>query len=182
MKTGLLGGAWAAIVPLTAAIGVYLVFVFIPGMREIRELRADIAQKEAAIAAAATIPTRLRNIDAEIVATREYVDQWRGMRADPAALSGLFGELSKLVKQSGAQTTMFRPEAKVSLAELERTPLTIGCRGTFSQVQSLLATVEKLPHRIWIEAAKVESNVQNAELVECELRLAIFADKFEISN
>lgn len=182
MKSNWLGGTWAAVVPLTGAIGVYLAFVFLPGMREIRELRADMAVKEAASIAAATIPARLRNVDAEIVETRRYVDQWRGMAADPASQSLLFGELSRLVKQSGAQTTMFRPESKQSLAELERTPLTIGCRGTFAQVQTLIAGVERMPQRIWIEQMKVESNSQNAELIECELKLAIFADKFEISN
>lgn len=182
MKVNMLGGAWAAIVPLTAAIGAYLFFVFFPGMREIRDLRADIALKETAAIAAAAIPTRLKNIDAESIAAREYLAKFRAVPADPAAMSRLFGELSQVVKKSGAITTAFRPEAKLALAELERTPVTIGCRGTFEQVQTLLASIEAMPHRIWIEHAKLETGRESAELIECEIKLAIFADKFEISN
>ena len=45
MKKSLLGGGWAAIIPLTLAIGVYLFVVFFPTMREISSLRAEIASK-----------------------------------------------------------------------------------------------------------------------------------------
>ncbi|MBL9090130.1 MAG: type 4a pilus biogenesis protein PilO [Planctomycetaceae bacterium] len=181
-QANFLSGGWGAVVPLSAAIGAYLFFVFFPGMREIRELRADMDMKQAVIAAAKTIPQRLNAADAEMRAARDYVEQWRGLAAKPEEYAKTFAGLSQLLKQSGATPTMFRPESKQIWTELERMPLTIGCRGRYEQVYALINGIERVPRRIWIEEATIEKSRQDAELVDCELRLAIFADKFEISN
>jgi len=181
-QASFLSGGWGAVVPLSAAIGVYLFFVFVPGMREIRELRADMDMKQAVIATANTFPQRLNAVEAEMRAARDYVEQWRGPAAKPQEYAKTFAGLSQLLKQSGATPTMFRPEAKQTWTELERVPLTIGCRGRYDEVYALINSIERVPQRIWIEEATIEKSRQDAELVECELKLAIFADKFEISN
>jgi Tfp pilus assembly protein PilO len=182
VKKSLLGGGWAAIVPLTLAIGVYLVVVFFPTMREISSLRAETATKEATIAEAAKQSGLLPQLEKDLAATRRYLNDWRGISARPGESAQLFGQLADLVKASGATTTVFRPEAKRAHASIERLPLVLGCRGTHDQIHAVLAAVERLPARIWVDEVSLERADQDGEFVSCELRLAIFADNFEISD
>jgi Tfp pilus assembly protein PilO len=177
-----LSGGWAAIVPLTIAIVVYLAAVFFPTMREIGTLRAEIAGKEATIADAALQSQRLPQIEKELEATRQYLRDYRSISARPGESARLFGRLADLVKAAGATTTVFRPEPKRSYASLDRLTLVLGCRGTHKQIQAVLAAVEQLPARIWIDEVTLERADENGEFVHCELRLAIFADNFEISD
>ena len=44
------------------------------------------------------------------------------------------------------------------------------------------AAIEKLPARIWVDEVTLERADQDGKTVSCELRLAIFADNFEISD
>jgi hypothetical protein len=46
----------------------------------------------------------------------------------------------------------------------------------------VLAAIEHLPARIWIDEVTFERIGQDGAIVSCELRLAIFADNFEISD
>jgi Tfp pilus assembly protein PilO len=182
MKKSLLSGGWAATVPLTLAIGVYLAVVFFPTMREISSLRAEIAVKEATIADAGRQSSRLPQLEAELTATRKYLKAWRGLSARPGESARLFGQLAGLIKASGATTTVFRPEPKRMHATLERLPLVLGCRGTHEQVHAVLAAIEGLPARIWIDELTLERADENGVAVTCEIKLAIFADNFEISD
>lgn len=182
MKKSLLSGGWAAIVPLTLSIGIYLAVVFFPTMREIGSLRAEIAGKEATIAEAARQSGRLPQLEADVAATHEYLRRWRGISAKPGESARLFGQLADLVKASGAATTVFRPESKRSHASLERLPLVLGCHGTHAQIHALLSSIERHPARIWVDELSLERGDQDGKTVACEIKLAIFADNFEISD
>lgn len=182
MKKSFLTGGWGAIIPLTAAFGVYLFFVFLPGMKDIQRMRSEMQFNEAAVMAAADIPERLKQIDQEFIDAHKHIEKWSGISNRPSDVAEMFGKLSNLAKLAGVATTAFRPEAKQSLATLERIPLTFGCRGTSEQVKTLLASIEGLNQRIWIDDALIEKSHQNGKLVTCELKLAIFADNFEISD
>lgn len=182
MKKSIMTGGWGAIIPLTAAFGVYLFFVFLPGMKDIRRMKSEMELNEATVQAAATIPQQLQQIDDELIAANRYLEKWRGLTNKPSDVAEMFGRLSNLAKVSGVATTAFRPETKQTLATLERIPLTFGCRGSHNQVQTLLASFEELNKRLWIEEVLIERHQQNAQAVMCELKLAIFADNFEISN
>jgi Tfp pilus assembly protein PilO len=182
MKKSILTGGWGAIIPLTAAFGVYIFFVFLPGMKDIRRMRSEMEASEVAVQAASIVPEQLKRIDQEFLDANRYLDERRGITNKPSDVAEMFGRISNLAKVSGVSTTAFRPEAKQSLATLERIPLTFGCRGTPQQVQTLLATLEGLNRRIWVDEVLIERNQQNGKLVMCELKLAIFADNFEISD
>lgn len=181
-QKSLLSGGWAVIVPFTAAIVVYLWFVFFPQMREIRSMREEIAEKQQFIAGIAQRSAREKEIDDEQAATRDYVERYRGATGKPSDVAGLFATLSELLQQSGVKTTMFRPEPKQSLAVVERLPVTIGCTGDHERVQSLLASIERMNQRIWVDEITIERGKETGEGMRCELRPAIFVNNFEISD
>lgn len=182
MKKSFMTGGWGAIIPLTAAFGVYMFFVFLPGMKDIRRMRSEMEVNEIAVQAASVVPEQLKQIDQEFLDANKYLEDRRGITNKPSEVAEMFGRISNLAKVSGVSTTAFRPETKQSLATLERIPLTFGCRGTPQQVQTLLASLEGLNRRIWVDEVLIERNQQNGKLVTCELKLAIFADNFEISD
>jgi len=181
-QKSLRSGGWAVIVPFTGAIVVYLWFVFFPQMREIRSMRAEIAEKQTFIAGDAQRTARGKQIDAEHAATRDYVERFRGATGKPSDVAGLFATLSGLLQQSGVKTTMFRPEPKQSFASVERIPVTIGCTGDHEHLQSLLASIERMNQRIWVEEVTIERGKEIGEGMRCELRPAIFVNNFEISD
>ncbi len=181
-KKSLAAGGWVVIIPLTAGIAAYLWFVFFPGMKEMRELRADIGTKQSFLAGAPARAVRMKAAQEEEKKTADYVRRWRGSSAKAGDVAKVLGRLSETMKTSGVVTTAFRPEPKQSLAVLDRVSLSVGCVGTFAQVQTLLATLEGLPERIWIEEARFECDGKDREKMRCELKPAIFVDNFEISD
>lgn len=174
-------GGWIAILPCTAALAAYLFLVFLPGMREIHQLRADMIVKQRYLSESATRATREKLIDAEETETREYLEE-RHHGASTSGGAALFGELSERFKSAGVTMTMFRPEPKSSFAAVDRLPATVQCKGPFEQLQALLASLEQLEQRVWVEDLLLERGSETAGDVKCEIRLAIFVDNFEISD
>lgn len=181
-RTQLLQGGWVAIVPLTIAIGIYLFVIFFPGMREIRALRAETIDNELAAADARRQAAQLGEIERQIAETLDYVRKWRGGGHSSQSVARAFGDVASLVKSSGAVTSTFRPESKTAYASFDRLPLQLGCRGTYDQIQALLASFDRLPHRIWVDEVTLERAAGNDGTIACEIKLAIFVDKFDISD
>jgi Tfp pilus assembly protein PilO len=182
MSHKLQAGGWVVIVPLTGVLAAYLYFIFFPGMRTMREEQAEMVTKRAYLAQSAARTARLEAAEKEAAATIEYLRQWRGTATKSSDVARLFGDLSECLKQSGATTTVFRPEAKQPSAVVDRVPLTVACVGTFTQLQSMLASIESLPQRIWIEEAIFERDAKDGEKMRAELKPVIFVNNFEISD
>jgi Tfp pilus assembly protein PilO len=175
-------GGWSAILPCAAAIGGYLFFVFLPGMREIHALRADSAAKQQFLSESVARAARQKLIETEEAETRMYLDQWHKSSAKPGDTGRVFGELAEMFKSAGVETTTFKPEAKQSLAAVDRLPLTVGCTGSHDELQALLASLEQLSKRVWIDELVLERGAEAGSKMKCELKLAIFVDNFEISD
>lgn len=181
-KPFLRSGGWGAILSLSLALGAYLVLVFFPGMREIRALHADTAVKRSQTAEALRQAGRLPEIEREVTAVRDFLKSAGESSCTTHEIGRAFGTIAELVKTSGAAVTVFRPEPKESLATIDRARLLLGCRGTYAQLQSLLSSIEELPLRIWVEELVLEKGSSEGDIVACEVKLAIFADKAEISD
>lgn len=181
-KPAFLSGGWGVIVPSTAAIGVYLFFVFLPQMREIHRLRQEIAEKQSFLGTVAQRAVLETSVEADIDATRKYIDRFRGASSNSTEVSGLFAKLSELLKSSQVTTAMFKPEQKTALASIDRIPLTIGVTGKLHHLKALLANIEQVNERIWVDEVLIERGKEAGEEMECELKLAIFTNHFEISD
>jgi hypothetical protein len=87
-----------------------------------------------------------------------------------------------VAKQSGVQTTRFVPEPVVKLASMERIGLKLGCRGKLDAIFDLLAGLEGLEYRLWIEELNLEPTGKDGELVQCDMVLEIFASNQDKSG
>jgi hypothetical protein len=181
-KSKFKSGGWAVILPMTAAIGLYVAFVFLPQMREIHAMRLEIADNQSFLGSVAQRSVRDAAVDADIEATRRYIEHYRGASSSPADVSGLFAQISDLLNAAGVTTSNFKPEAKQALGSVDRVPLVISCSGSRDRVQSLLAGLEQINQRLWVEELTMERGKEAGEDMTCELRLAIFTNHFEISD
>ncbi len=73
MKNSLMNGGWGAIIPLTAAFGVYMFFVFLPGMKDIRRMRSEIETNEVAQETSAIEPVEVATDAAPLEETANVV-------------------------------------------------------------------------------------------------------------
>jgi hypothetical protein len=178
----LLSGGWTVIIPMTLVIGAYVALVFLPQMHEMHRLKQEIAEKQSFLASVAQRSVRDAVVDTEIEATRHYIERYRGASSSPADVSGLFARISDLLKTADVTVSNFKPEAKQTMGSIDRIPLTIGCSGRSDRLQSLLAGLEQLNQRLWVEELTMERGKEVGQDMTCELRLAIFTNHFEISD
>jgi Tfp pilus assembly protein PilO len=173
--------SWFITLPVVAVSLAFGFWFYRPTRDEIRELQGELELKQASLAEAATLPDRLARALAEIRETREFVRAWRSAAAS-RNLPVIFGEISRIVSESGAQSTKFQPEPLIAQQFLDRVPLTLACQGTFDQIFRLLCQLERMPQSIWLQDVRLVRRSKDDSAVICELRLEIFTDKSNLAD
>lgn len=182
MKTSLTASRWILVVPLVAAAGAYFYFVFLPGQRSLASLREELSAADQFIAQVEAFGPALLSTQQQLGKTRQYVDQWEQTAPTEAGLSGVFGRINRLAKESGVTTTRFEPQPAVPYDTVRRLPVAVRCVGSFGQVCRFLQALEGMEETIWAESLKMQRTGEDRESVECELSLAIFADNPDDSD
>jgi Tfp pilus assembly protein PilO len=160
----------------------YALFFYLPGKRAMEQLTVELQSKRAAIARGEQTALQLQDANQELRLAREYIATWRQRTASGAGSASIFGQLSAVAKDAGATTTRFEPSATVDMDCLRKLPLTLGCTGSFEQVFALLHGLEGLPRYVWVDELRLERKREGDKDLQCELKLAIFADKTKNSN
>jgi Tfp pilus assembly protein PilO len=176
MKTNLARSPW--IIPLfaVAAVVAYVHILFLPGERSIAGTREEVT-------AAGEFVERVRALGPAVEATRkqldgaqQYVARWERSALPEAGLSGVFGRIAQLAKESGITTTRFEPQSAIAYDRVRRLPVALTCVGSFAQVSEFLRALECLEQTVWVEALQMQRSGEDSESVQCELTLAIFDD------
>jgi Tfp pilus assembly protein PilO len=184
MENPLKRGSWLVTIPLVGAVLGYMVWVFMPTKRAIAELHQELQSKQNYVAEAGRMAARIRHVEEEMKATREYNSTWssRSAASTSASISAKFGEIARIMTDTGVITTRFDPQQITDHARLQEIPLQLGCRGSLTQILSLVNGIEGLPFRIWLSDLKWEQVGEDSENMKCEIILAIFSDNPEISD
>lgn len=184
MDNPLKRGSWLVTIPLVAVVLGYMIWVFMPTKRAIADLHQELQSKQNYVAEAGRMAARIRQVAEEKQSTRDYNAKWssRSASSTSASISAKFGEIAQIMTESGVVTTRFDPQPVVDHARLQEIPLQLGCRGTLSQIMSLVQGIEGLPFRIWLSDVKLEQIGESGENMRCEITLAIFSDNPEISD
>ena len=173
--------SWFVTLPVVGVSLAFGLWFYRPTRDEIRELQAELELKQASLVEAATLPDRLARMQTEMRETREFVRTWRAA-ASRKNLPVVFGEISRIVAESGAQSTKFHPEPLIAQRFLDRVPLTLACQGTFDQIFRLLCQLERMPQSVWVDDLRLVRSAKNESAVTCELKLEIFADKSDLAD
>ncbi len=168
--------SWVVMLPLVGAVIVYAALFLLPNRRAIANLHNEITEKRDHITSRASAIHRLLSARQELSDARSFIDAWTRQAPSQEALPGLYGKLNALAQTAGMTTTRLDPDPAQSLARIRRIPITMVCRGTFPRAYELIRGLESMPLSLWIESVKIKKTGENGETVECELKLAVFAD------
>ncbi len=175
-------GSWTVTLAVSAAALVYLFCSFLPTARAIRELRSEIRAREDFIAKSTSLPSA-------IVATQRELDQvshYTARRKEhlPAAVQvpALLERMTRTAEAAGTSTTHFEPQTPRNLQQLRLVPILFGVHGGYGQICRMLAELERLPERIWVDELRLEAPRETGQQAECNLKLIIFAGNSEKSN
>jgi Tfp pilus assembly protein PilO len=175
-KSNLLGGSWIVTLPVAGLAVAYVLFLFLPGEREIGRLSDELTVQREFISGSMSGTAAVVATGRQLEEARQYASKWEESSPSEDEVSELFGRITALAKAAGATTTRFEPDRAVRHEALSRIPVVVGCTGSFGQVCRFIRDLESLPPTIWIEQMRIEGTGKDGQNVQCELVLEILAD------
>jgi Tfp pilus assembly protein PilO len=166
---------WVIVVPTVGLVAAYLFWAFLPGQRAIGKLRDELATTEQFVEQVEAMGPSLGISQREFDRTQTYVEAWETSAPTRDELSGLFGRISFLAKQSGTTTARFEPQTTIQYETVSRIPVVMACAGSFAEICRFLQELEGLGETVWVETLRMEGPGQDGENMQCELTLGIFA-------
>jgi Tfp pilus assembly protein PilO len=174
--------SWIITIAIAAGTVGYLTLLFSPGMRGIAGVRQELRTKQDYIGQAERLrPTTLR-LGEQLSEVSQYNASWSTRVVKQSRLAAIYGELNALVKDSGASTTRFEPQAATPYASLRKLPVKLGLDGSFAEIHSVISHIESLAAFIWIEDIKMEAISGIGKTSKVELTLVMFVDNPEKSD
>ena len=181
MKRAQKSNSWLVTIPLAGLALGYYFLMFRPEVAAQSELRLELEMKELALAEANAQVEMLARRRSEIREAEEYVQIWREQSSVGRA-SLLYGEIARLVKEAGARTIALDPEPAVQLQSIQQSSVRLSCQGTLASMHRLLHKLEQMPQTVWIREVLIQQSADEGDLVRCEIKLAVFADKSSFSD
>ncbi len=177
-----LRGNWFVTVPLVGLTVGYVCLWDMPARRGAKELQMELQTSQAQVAQGPMIMAQIAAAKSQLVETNAFVEAWRENAPRGAGSAVLLGEVSRLARDAGVRTTRLEPATAAEHEELRTLALTLVCQGSFDQMFALVRSIEGLPQSVWIDDLRIERKVGDGEDLQCEIKLAVFAGKSEISD
>lgn len=177
-----LRGNWLITVPLVGLTVGYVWLFDLPARRLKTQLRSELAASQAIAAQGPLVLAQIAQAETQLSRTNEFVRDWRENSPSGAGSAVLLGKISRLACDAGTRTTRLEPAKSEDREELRTLALTLVCQGNFAQAFELLRSIEGMPQSIWVDSVRIERKAGSGENVQCELKLAVFVDKSEISD
>lgn len=181
-KNPFIYGNWQATLTMAALTVAYLFLFSLPGMKAIREMRDEIRAKEDMVLQAGQLAWQFQACQSEHQETQKFVEAWAGRAPSAGEVSAVFGRASELAHNSGSRITRFEPQPAVEYETLSRIPLDLGCQGSLPELFRFLRELETLPVPLWVEHVRLEALGDDRQSLQCDLNVAIFADKSDFSD
>lgn len=173
---------WIAILSAAALSTAYVVLMFLPQQRVIRERAGQLQAKQNYVVASGNVAAAIHATRGELERAESYNAAYSDATPPEGELADVLGRIDALVVTSGVTPTRFDPEPAVKMEKLRRVPVVVGCSGTFAQLSQLLCGIESLPQLVWIDRIQIEKSREDGGAVECEIDLSVFADNPDESD
>lgn len=166
-----------ATIAMAAASVAFVILVFLPGQTKTQAFRDQLRNKRASIAGATLLKASAARLESELQRARAFTQEWKERAPDEARMPQTFGLIYESAQQSGATISKFEPQNATTMHTIRRVPLLLTSRGTFAQISKILFSIEQLPMTIWFDSLRFTPSRENAQRIECEAKLVVFADK-----
>jgi Tfp pilus assembly protein PilO len=175
-------GSWMVTLPLAGIAICFMVFLWLPGHRALKEKRRQIELKQQFVNQAADMSDALTAVEKQIQAAQTTVTDWEKSAPQKKDLPSLYGKINALAKDAGLAVSRFDPESPIKHQQVHEIPITIACEGRFRQVHEFLRGLEQMPQTIWVESLRIDKQRETGGNVQCSLNLVVFANNPDISN
>jgi Tfp pilus assembly protein PilO len=175
-------GSWLVTLALAGGGLMYLLCAFLPNARAIHALREEIHSRQSFAAQMPVLTATTAALQKQLDQTKSYVVENRRRLPDGARLPELGSRMTRQADLAGAHTTHFEPTAPKELVGLRMIPVAFNVRGSYAEICQLLAGLESLPERIWVDEMRIEPERESGKDAECNLKLTVFAANSEISD
>jgi Tfp pilus assembly protein PilO len=172
---------WLLTSTLAGLTVLYLSVAYFPARKAMTVMSAELQLKRQKVMAAALLAQEIATTRDQLTSAERYVRQQREV-AGISASAVLFGDISAIASTAGVRTTRFEPAPGIQTEQLLQLPLSIACTGSFPQIFALVQGLEQLPQAIWIEELRIEKKRAEGDELNCQLKLAAFSDKSNISD
>ena len=173
---------WLITALLAAASVAYVVFVFLPVQRSIRQLSAELQQKRQELVQAQSLTRPIAYARQRLAETREVCLQWQEGAPTPGNLAIHFASFTQLAEDAGVVIERFDPQLSTQMQILAQHNLTLQFHGEFPQVFEFLSRLESLPAAIWFRNLQVSRVQPGDATLQAELTLTIFVDQSDNSD
>jgi Tfp pilus assembly protein PilO len=162
----------------------YGLFVFLPTVRTINQLRAKRMVDERAIIESELLVRELRSSEDQLAFAKEHAESWR---RDSRTLQGpkLFDAVTRCATDGGLELAEMTPGTKRSLQSLRQTPLKLKGHGSMAAMQSFLHDIEQLPTKAWctdLVLAPSRDQPDHPDRLEYRLELLVFESGANFSD
>lgn len=175
-------GSWLVTLALAGGGLTYLFCSFLPNARAIHALRQETESRHRFGVQSPLLIAATARLQKQLLETNNYIAENRARLPDTGRLPELGSRLTRQADLAGARTTHFEPAGPKELAELRTVSVVFDSQGNFAQICGLLAGLESLPERIWVDDVRVESSQESGKDEQCNLKLTVFADNSDKSD
>lgn len=177
-----LRGNWLITLPLVGLTVGYVWLFDLPARRTSQQLRSELEAAQTYVAQGPLIGVQTNEARSQLDKTNAFVETWRETSPGGTGSAVVLGEISRLARDAGTRTTRLEPATPAEYEELRSLALTLVCLGSFEQVFELLRGIEALPQSVWIDDLRIERKQESGDDLQCELKLAVFAGKSDVSD
>lgn len=174
--------AWLLAVAAGAAVVAYVLLVFVPGERARAALNDELDQKHQFVIDCHNTEAQIAEAETELQRTQSFIAAWHASSPSEARLAHVFVDITRHAESAGVDIVRFEPHGIERMEFLERVPVEMACEGNFLQLFTFLGNLESLSPDFWITQMKIDTVATGGERLRCELSLAFFADRREISD
>jgi Tfp pilus assembly protein PilO len=129
-----------------------------------------------------TLVQPIRELENKVATTEDFVTSWRAAAPAPKQLAAVFAELISLAREHDAEVTSLTPQAEQPLDTIGLIPVSLQATGSYRSLRELLAGLEAMSGRVWIEDLHLQPLEKQADTLTCTIKLIIFANRVEISS
>ncbi len=168
---------------VAAVCACYAYFVHLPAREEYANLKSELDEVERELAEANSLPSRLADARRLRDETLSFIQDWKEVTPSSSEAGSFGAVIAQLVTSSGARMDRMLPVGEIPYESMVQVPITIEFDGYFDQLFRVLSQLEAREESIWIDELIVaKQEEQSSPRLHCMIKLAVFADKSEISD
>ncbi len=173
---------WLVSGTVLAIAVLYVALVYLPGRRNLAELREQLATKQAPLDTSGAVLASIASTEKELERTEQFVERWRTENPMPSGLAPILAELHALAQVAGVSIVRLDPQPVQVFDTIKRGSLTLTCTGSYRAVHRFLYQIEQLRHETWVDSVSIRIAGGSEGNVIAEVVLLMFADNHKISH